>query len=117
VLEHLENPRNVLLDVAERLIDGGHLVVSVPRRDSLQARLRLSTWFHLDVPRHLWHFRGVDLEGAFAEAGLGIDSVERGDLLQDLYGAWQSTANLLGFGRHNVLYWTLHGGAFFQCQR
>ena len=35
---------------------GGWLIVSVPNRQSWQARFAGPRWFHLDVPRHLHHY-------------------------------------------------------------
>ncbi len=56
VFEHLHEP----LLAAKQLFDltnpGGLLVIAVPNFASIQARLFRSRWFHLDVPRHLFHY-------------------------------------------------------------
>ncbi len=114
VLEHLPDPQLVLRTCRDLLEDGGALIIGVPNRSSLQARLRLSSWFHLDVPRHLHHFNRTSLTRLAEASGWQVESWERGDLLQNLYGALQSVANLLTPGRHNILYWALHGGPFWR---
>jgi len=52
VLEHLDNPESVLRRIRTAVRPGGALVLSVPRLDSLQARIGGDCWFHQDVPRH-----------------------------------------------------------------
>jgi 2-polyprenyl-3-methyl-5-hydroxy-6-metoxy-1,4-benzoquinol methylase len=55
VFEHLHEP----LVVAKQLYDltkpKGLLVIAVPNFASVQAHLFRGHWFHLDVPRHLFH--------------------------------------------------------------
>jgi 2-polyprenyl-3-methyl-5-hydroxy-6-metoxy-1,4-benzoquinol methylase len=55
VFEHLHDP----LVAAKQLYDltkpGGLLVIAVPNFASIQAYLFGAQWFHLDVPRHLFH--------------------------------------------------------------
>jgi hypothetical protein len=53
VLEHLPDPAEMLLAVAERLQPGGVLAIGVPNPGSLQFRLLRTRWAHLDAPRHL----------------------------------------------------------------
>jgi 2-polyprenyl-3-methyl-5-hydroxy-6-metoxy-1,4-benzoquinol methylase len=53
VLEHLQNPTEVLARLAERLEPGGVLAIAVPNPRSLQFRLLRKRWAHLDAPRHL----------------------------------------------------------------
>ncbi len=56
VLEHLPNPLSAIRKLHDIIEPGGLLVISVPNFGSLQARLFRARWFHLDVPRHLFHF-------------------------------------------------------------
>jgi SAM-dependent methyltransferase len=92
-LEHVQSPRDVLMALSERLPPGGFLLVAVPNGDSVQAQVFGSGWFHLDVPRHLFHFTPPALSRLLAHCGLKI--VRRWDLeLElDLFGWIQSALN------------------------
>jgi len=72
VLEHLHNPREALSKAYQLLKSGGLLVVAVPNLDSLQARIFRQRWYHLDAPRHLYHFTPRTLEMLLHEAGFKI---------------------------------------------
>jgi SAM-dependent methyltransferase len=64
VLEHVPDPASVLAEVHRLLRPGGVLLVSVPNFGSPEAWTAGPGWFHLDVPRHLYHFtRGERLGG------------------------------------------------------
>ena len=56
VLEHLDNPVDVLHQLADHLTPTGAFVISVPNEGSWQRRVFRRSWFHLDPPRHLIHF-------------------------------------------------------------
>jgi ubiquinone/menaquinone biosynthesis C-methylase UbiE len=55
-LEHMYNPNEELKEIRRILKDDGVLVLSMPNIDSLQFKMTKRYWFHLDVPRHLYHF-------------------------------------------------------------
>ena len=54
VIEHVENPGQMIRDVRKHLKTGGLLAVSTVNIESWQARLFGTHWLHLDPPRHLW---------------------------------------------------------------
>lgn len=56
VVEHLHDPKAVLLKVRSWLVDDGILLLRCPNIASLESRLFGRFWFGLDVPRHLSHF-------------------------------------------------------------
>lgn len=107
-LEHVPSPRTVMQAVGARLAPGGTVIVAVPNLDGVQARVFREDWFHLDVPRHLFHFTPAAVTRLFEGAGLGI--VRRWNLEseQDLFGWTQSALNQL-LPRPNVLFETLTG--------
>ncbi|MBI4832329.1 MAG: class I SAM-dependent methyltransferase [Candidatus Lindowbacteria bacterium] len=55
-LEHMEGFRSALEQVRRLLKKGGEIVILVPNVDSREHRVFGGKWFHLDPPRHLWHF-------------------------------------------------------------
>ena len=72
VLEHLPDPR-VYLRAAHRLLENdGRLIVQVPNRASWQFRLLGRAWNGVDVPRHLFDFRSLDLEKLLECAGFEV---------------------------------------------
>jgi 2-polyprenyl-3-methyl-5-hydroxy-6-metoxy-1,4-benzoquinol methylase len=108
VLEHLPNPRETLAEAARILRPGGRLVVAVPNLSSLQARWTGPAWFHLDLPRHLYHFPRSALRELLGATGFVVDSEHHFSLRQNPFGWIQSALN--GFPRlpRNGLYTLLH---------
>jgi len=61
VLEHIENAHEVIDSLSRKLTPDGILIIAVPNRDSLDARVYKSHWVAFDAPRHLYHFRPQDM--------------------------------------------------------
>jgi SAM-dependent methyltransferase len=68
-LEHVSDPLSDLRRAYGALRDGGLLAVSVPNFGCWQRRRFGGHWFHLDLPRHRFHFDAGALEGALTRAG------------------------------------------------
>lgn len=62
VLEHLYDPAAYLDAALELLHPEGRLIVQVPNASSWQFLLMGEAWNGLDIPRHLFNFREVDLK-------------------------------------------------------
>lgn len=103
VLEHIRDPHQMLEECVRLLNPGGVIAVAVPNIESWQARLTRENWFHLDLPRHLWHFSERWLFKTVTNYGLEPIVIRRLDLAHNIYGWMQSLLNLLGL-RHNRLY-------------
>ena len=108
VLEHVDDPRGTLEEVARILRPGGRLIVAVPNFSSAQARWTGAAWFHLDPPRHLYHFPLAALEELLKSAGFEIASVHHFSLRQNPFGWIQSVLNRFGGLPRNGVYTLLH---------
>jgi 2-polyprenyl-3-methyl-5-hydroxy-6-metoxy-1,4-benzoquinol methylase len=99
VLEHLPDPDMVLGYCRRWLAPGGALLIAVPNAGSWQAALFGGAWFHLDPPRHLYHFNRESLLAMLGTAGFRAERVRTLSWEQNLYGILQSALNALGFPR------------------
>jgi 2-polyprenyl-3-methyl-5-hydroxy-6-metoxy-1,4-benzoquinol methylase len=102
-LEHFSNPAAAIGRAHEALKPGGVLTVAVPNYDSWQARFFGKHWFHLDVPRHYFHFGVRSLESMLAHHHFRMVQLDHFSFEQNPYGILQSLYNMLGF-RFNLLY-------------
>lgn len=101
-LEHMTAPMDLLRQCAGLLKPGGTLIVAVPNAQSWQARIFGAHWFHLDVPRHLFHFSPQALTWAFRAAGLEPDLPMFASFEHDPYGWLQSLLNRLGLPQNRL---------------
>lgn len=108
VLEHTDQPGEVLSEANRLLKPGGYLLLGVPNWGSPEARISKSRWFHLDVPRHLAHFTEKSL-GKLLESN-GFEVIKRFCFAPefDLFSFVQSLLNMLGLPP-NHLYRNLRG--------
>jgi 2-polyprenyl-3-methyl-5-hydroxy-6-metoxy-1,4-benzoquinol methylase len=104
VLEHLQDPRGTLEEARRMLRPGGRLVVAVPNFSSLQARWSGAGWFHLDLPRHLYHFPLGALHRLLGDTGFEVTSTHHFSLRQNPFGWIQSMLNRLPGLPRNGLY-------------
>ena len=110
VLEHVTSPASLLAEIQRVLRPGGVLLVGVPNFGSPEARATGPGWFHLDVPRHLFHFTPATLDTALR--GAGLEPVASSGFAPefDVFSFVQSALNRTGL-RHNALYDVLRGNA------
>ncbi|MDD5655636.1 MAG: class I SAM-dependent methyltransferase [Elusimicrobia bacterium] len=102
-LEHFPNPVEAVARARELLRPGGLLAVAVPDFDSFQARLFGRRWFHLDVPRHYFHFTPRALEAILSRHAFRVVRTDHFSFEQNPFGWLQSLYNCLGFPE-NLLY-------------
>jgi len=108
VLEHLPHPDRVLAELHRILKPGGRLILAVPNYASWQARLMKSHWFHLDLPRPLYHFTPRTLKRLLQQSGFRCRSLRHFALLQNPFGWLQSLLNRFTSTPRNALYTLLH---------
>ncbi len=108
VFEHLADPRGTLATVHRILKPGGRLIMALPNFSSLQARLTGRAWFHLDLPRHLYHYPLPALRQLLGDTGFELESEHHFSLRQNPFGWVQSLLNLWTALPRNGLYALLH---------
>lgn len=108
VLEHLPAPRETLAEVHRVLKPGGRVVVAIPNFSSWQARWAGPDWFHLDPPRHLYHFPVQGLCRLLQQGGFDVEGQYHFSLRQNPYGWVQSFLNRYDRGPRNAFYEWLH---------
>ena len=106
VLEHFENPKEVLDEASLLLKDQGRMLIAVPDAKGLQARFFGNKWLHLDTPRHLYHFSFFALEKILEETGFKILQSHHQEFEYDLLGWSQSALNKV-FHTPNIFFKTL----------
>jgi SAM-dependent methyltransferase len=75
VLEHLDDPVAGLRHLRPALRSGGLLIVETPNLAACVARLTGPYWFHLDLPRHRFHFTPTSLRLALEQTGFCVQHV------------------------------------------
>ena len=108
VLEHLLDPQGTIEEVQRILRPQGRLIVAVPNFSSAQARWSGPSWFHLDLPRHLYQFPLAALRQLLDTAGFDVVSEHHFSLRQNPFGWIQSVLNWLSLPPRNGLYTLLH---------
>jgi SAM-dependent methyltransferase len=107
-LEHFTDPKSTLEGARSVLAQDGTLIVAVPDAAGLQASLFKGSWFHLDVPRHLYHFNRSALESLLSRAGFTVKKWHHQELELDVFGWMQSALNAV-LPKPNVLFQSLTG--------
>jgi SAM-dependent methyltransferase len=102
VLEHVTDPLGMLAQCRRLLRPGGVLIVSCPNFASWGAAFGGSHWFHLDVPRHLFHFSPGSLGAYLRREGWRVERTSFVSWIHDPYGWVQTQMNRLGFGRNRL---------------
>lgn len=93
VLEHLPDPAKTLSTLTALLNPGGRLVIGVPNYASWQAGFGGVKWFHLDVPRHLFHYTPASLRQALDRVGLLVTETNFVSPEHDPFGWVQTVLN------------------------
>ncbi len=93
VLEHLPDPLRVFKHLRSMVKKNGIVAISTPNIDSLQGRVFLDKWFHLDPPRHVCLFSSKSLEKFMNSLGFRLLKIHYLSMEQNPYGWIQSLLN------------------------
>jgi SAM-dependent methyltransferase len=107
-LEHLSDPLAAMKRIRSLLAPDGVLLIAVPNSAGLQASLFGRRWFHLDVPRHLYHFSQPSLTALLQSTGFSPVGWHHQEFEYDLLGWPQSALNCL-LSTPNVFFQQLTG--------
>lgn len=107
-LEHFTDPKSTLERARSAIAKDGTLIVAVPDAAGLQASLFGGRWFHLDVPRHLYHFNRSALTSLLGRVGFVVERWHHQEIENDVFGWMQSALNSL-LPAPNVLFQSLTG--------
>lgn len=118
VFEHISNPREILKKIKEIIKKEGVLIMTMPNFQSWEANIAGKNWFHLDLPRHLYHYTPFTLEKMLNNEGFTV--VKKGYFSLEFgpFGVLQTIINMLG-GEFNFLAKVLkrHPLSKFQAKR
>lgn len=93
-LEHIENPLLTFKKIYGVLSKKGILIISVPNIESMEYLLFQSFWFHLDLPRHMYHFSPETLKELLMKAGFRTLEISHNSFEYNPYGLFQTIANV-----------------------
>ncbi|MFH1478228.1 MAG: class I SAM-dependent methyltransferase [Candidatus Omnitrophota bacterium] len=103
-LEHMANPISAIKEIQRIIKPNGILVVAVPNFASLQSTLFKDSWFHLDIPRHTYHFTKNSIEDCLIKNGFNVKFFGCPSITQHVYGFIQSFFNKLYPSKNNDFY-------------
>ncbi len=73
VMEHLPSPSRVLCECYRILKKDGLLIMNTPNFDCFERKIFKENWYHLDAPRHLYHFSVSTLKSILGKNGFHIE--------------------------------------------
>jgi SAM-dependent methyltransferase len=103
-LEHFTNPVSALKLAKQLLKPQGSIIIGVPNLSSLESRIFGSSWFHLDISHHFFHFTENWLIKHLTHLGFRVETITRIAPEYDFYSFWQSSLNHLFPHHPNLLH-------------
>lgn len=95
-LEHLTDPVALLFSFKKLLAPDGFLIIGVPNIDSWEAGIGRENWFHLDPPRHSFHYNLKSLRFLLNKVGYQIKKIDYFSLEYNFPSLWQTVINCCG---------------------
>ena len=103
VFEHISSPHKVLKSFRKMLKKDGLLFLCIPNIESYEAKLSGRKWFHLDPPRHLFHYSPNTIKKLLEMENYNIIKSDNFYIEWSLFGMIQTLFNMLGC-EYNFLY-------------
>ena len=100
--EHMNEPETILYKTHQLLKTDGILLISVPNYNSIGRIMFNKNWFHLDAPRHIFHYTENSLTKLLNNSKFEVIDVFRFFPEYDISGIIQSLFNFIGLGK-NIL--------------
>lgn len=96
VLEHMDDPDQVMSAIYDILKPSGILIIAVPNYSSPEAKLFQQSWFHLDIPWHKYHFTDRSFRYLIKKNRFKVITGTTFCLEQGIFGIAQSILNYMG---------------------
>ncbi len=77
VIEHLQDPRKVLLTTSNHLKKGGLLVINTGDVDSITAKIQGKSWHFFIPPQHFFYFSKKTLTNLLEQTGFRVIKIDR----------------------------------------
>ena len=94
-LEHMQDPWAVIGRIRRLVAEDGLVLIAVPDFEGLQSKAFGSSWLHLDLPRHLYHFTATSIDGLLHQTEFVPVAHWHQEFEYDLIGWWQSALNVM----------------------
>lgn len=106
VLEHIPNINDTLKEIRRILKPSGYFILEVPNFSSFQSIIGKGKWFHLDAPRHIYHFEKETLNKLLFKHGFSSVNTVTGSIEMGIFGMLQTFLNRI-LNENNILYGVL----------
>lgn len=107
VVEHLIEPKNVLLHLKNFLTDEGQIIISVPFRDNVDFEYYKDAWSSFQAPTHLMHFNNKSLDKLLICCGLKVIKRQYASSFSTLKKSYLKTnyknAKILGYSHFKFI--------------
>jgi SAM-dependent methyltransferase len=111
-LEHAEAPHEILSAAHALLRPEGRILVSLPNYEGLAMKWFPKQFFHLETPRHLWHFSPESFGRLLNRCGFQLLRVSHFSLEYSPFGWWQTWLNVFGLELNSLYRWLKRGDPF-----
>lgn len=108
-LEHIDNPILNLNIVHNIIKDDGILFIAIPNMDSLEFKITRRRWFHLEAPRHLYHYTPATITSLLSKCGFEVTKIDHGAFEYNIFSFSQSLINTLDISTNSFYRFLKHG--------
>jgi len=103
VLPHLNNVNEIINSIKTSIKNTGLVYISMPNFSSIQSKLSQSDWFHLDLPRHIYHFNDMSFIKYMNTKKFNLKRKSASEYHHIFFGWLQSFLNIF-FDEKNLLF-------------